>query len=155
MADFIRKGKSRLMFAPAVANKAAPTRAEITAATQLSIDLRTINGMTVETSRVTRPNLAELFTPTRKGEKTTEATSLVMYDNDTTHTVRDVLAEDTEGFLIYMPYGDVPAERCEVWPVVITGNNDDLTIENELARYIVSIGVTSTPEQDAVIPAAV
>jgi hypothetical protein len=151
---FFRRGKTKIMFLPAVADLAAPTRAEITAGTDLSPQIADVNGFDITNTPIETPNLAEAYTTTIDGEDKSGASSFVMYDDDTSTAVRSTIAKGTAGFILILPYGDVPTKRCEVWPVKVTGQNDIITTGNEAARYNSSYAVTRTPEQDAVVPAA-
>src|SRR5687768_17359539 len=109
MAKFFRRGVSKIRWAPAVAGT-SPTRPEITAGTDLSPDLNEINGFQLSNSPIPVQNLAEKFTPQIDGEDTVADSSLVFNDDDTTTTIRTAIAKGTAGFLIFMPYGDVPTK---------------------------------------------
>lgn len=153
MARFFRRGKSKIHFLPAVADLAAPTRVEITAGDDLSPQVAEINGFELSNSPIPTPNLADQFTPQIDGEDTVADSSLIFYDDDASSTVRTLLAKGTAGFLLMLPYGDVPTKRGEVWPVKTTGVNDQWSIGNDPARFAVGFAITEVPEQDAVIPA--
>lgn len=155
MARFFRRGVSAIHFLPAVANLAAPTRAEITAGDDLTAAVAEINGFQLSNSPIPTPNLAEVFTPQIEGEDTVADSSLVFNDDDTDEVIRTALAKGTAGFLLLLPYGDTPTKRAEVWPVTSTGVNDEWSVGNDPARFAVGFAVTATPEQDAVVPAAV
>ncbi len=154
MANFFRKGRSKMRFLPAVAGS-SPTRAEITAGTDLSPKIASISGFGVQNARIPTPNLGEVFTPEIDGpDEVTGASALTFYDDDTTTTIRTTLAKGTVGFILMMPYGDIATKRCEVWPVKTTGVNDEpWSVGNDPARFVVGFAVTSTPTQNGVIPA--
>lgn len=153
MPKFFRRGVSDIVLAPAVANVAAPTRAEITAGVDLSEALADITGFDFSGSRIPTPNLASRFTPQIAGEDTVGDATLTFYDDDTSTTVRAAVAKGTVGYLIFMPYGDTPTKRAEVWHVETMAVGDIYTMGNDAARFSVGIGVLDPPEQDAVIPA--
>jgi hypothetical protein len=161
---FFRRGKSKISFLPAVAattvvNGATvpgdPTRAEITAGTPLSASVAEVSGFQLSNSPIATPNLADTFTPQIDGEDTVADSSLTFYDDDTATTIRTSQAKGTAGFMLLMPYGDTPTKRCEVWPVKSTGVNDEWSVGNDPARFAVGYAVTGTPNQAAVVPAAV
>jgi hypothetical protein len=154
MAGFFRRGITEFHFLPAVADLAAPTRVEITAGENLSEFISEVSGWQLTNSPIPTPRLARRYTTQIPGEDTTEASTLTLDDDKDDTTVRDGLPKDEEGFILYMPYGDVPTDRCEVWPVTITGNNDTISMGNDPARYVVGFAITGVPNQDAVIPAA-
>lgn len=98
--------------------------------------------------------MAHRFTPQIPGEDTTADSSLTLDDDNASTATRTALAKDTAGFLLLMPYGDVPTKRCEVWPVTVTGLNDQHTTDNTPARTVAGFVVTAVPQQNGVIPAA-
>lgn len=159
MSKFVRRGTEKWVFAPAVASLAAPTRTEITAGTILTApggtaQLAATSGFTGETSQVPFPAMSSLFTPSLPGEQTVGTPSLTFYDDTTATAIRTALADGATGFIIRMPYGDVPTRRCSVWPIIVGGTNDgDATTANEPATFTVSLGITDVPQKTAVIPA--
>lgn len=150
---FRRRKGSRVMFLPAIANINAPTRAEITAGVNLTPQIAEIDGFSFSNDPIATPDLGSSFDSTIPGVDTAENPSLTIYDDDASVALRTSLAKDASGFVVLMPYGDVPTKRCEVWPVTSTGVNDEWTVGNEAARFTVAFAVTSTPSQNAVIPA--
>jgi len=153
MAKFFRRGVSKVRWLPAVAGT-SPTRAEITAGTELSLQLGGITGFGIANQRIPTPNLGERFTPSIDGpDETSGDSSITFYDDDTTTTIRTTLAKGTTGYILLLPYGDVPTKRCEVWNVKSTGVNDEpYSTGNEPARFMVSFAVLVQPTQGGVIP---
>lgn len=152
MANFFRRGKSKIIFAPAVAG-VSPTRAEITAGTPLSLQVNSVDGFELTNSPIPTPNLNDQFTSQIDGEDTVANSALTFLDDDSASTVRTALAKGTAGYLLLLPYGDVPTKRCEVWKVKSTGTNDQWSIGNDPARFKVTFAVTAVPVQNGVIPA--
>jgi hypothetical protein len=156
MAKFFRRGKSKIRFCPLVANPAAPTRAELTAGTDLSDFVAEIGGFSLSNSPISTPDLGASFTKSIPGEDTTDESSLTLYDDDQASGApyRTTLARGVEGYIVLMPYGDIPARRCEVWHVISTGINEEWSLGNDSARTSVTFSVNSVPQQNAVVPAA-
>lgn len=154
MAKFFRRGVSKIKFVPAVATLAAPSRVEITAGTDLSPYVAEISGFQLTNSPITTPNLADDFTGQISGEDTVSDSSLTLYDDSSSTTVRTAIPKGTAGYLILMPYGDTATKRCEVWPVTVVGFNDEWTTGNDAARSNVGFAVTARPTQAAIVPAA-
>lgn len=152
MAKFFRRGISKIKWLPAVAGT-SPTRAEITAGTDLSPQVSEINGYQLSNSPIVAPNLAEQFSPQIDGEDTVADSSLVFNDDDALTTIRTAMAKGTAGFLVFFPYGDVPTKRCEVWPCKSTGVNDEWNTGNNAARFAIGTSVTKTPTQNGITPA--
>jgi hypothetical protein len=154
MSDFFRRGLSEIHFCPTVSSLAAPSRAEVAAGTDLSPAIAEINGFNFSNSPIMTPKLSTTFTTQIPGEDTTDTSTLTFYDDDADDDMRSALVKGTEGVLVFMPYGDTPGLRAEVWPAISTGVNDQWTMSNEAAKFQVAFAITEAPEQDAVVPAA-
>ncbi len=152
MPDVFRRGLSEIHFCPAVASLAAPSRAEVTAGTDLTPAVAAINGFQFSNSPIMTPKLSTTFTTQIPGEDTSPTSSLDFYDDDADDAIRDALTKGTTGFLVFMPYGDVPGARAEVWPAITTGANDQWTMSNEAAKFQVAFAITEAPVQEAVVP---
>lgn len=153
MARFIPAGKEKWRWLPAVANKAAPTRAEITAGTDLTPHIATIDGFTRDVGDADASDWGSATDKTVPGTTSLPTSSMGFYDDDTVTTVRDLIgAEGVNGFMARFPYGDVPAKDMEVWPVRSKGLNRPAN-RAETAKFNVGFSITDTPELDAVVPA--
>lgn len=152
MAKFFRRGVSLIRFLPAVANPAAPTAPEISAGTNLTASIGGISGFQLSNSPIPVPDLSTIFTSQITGEDTVADSSLTINDDDTTSTIRTTLAKGTSGFILLQPYGATAAKRCEVWPIKVTGYNDEWSLDNSNAKSVVQFAITGTPTQNAVNP---
>lgn len=152
----------KVVFAPAVASLAAPTRSEIDNGVVLvnpgvyqDDGLVTMTGFETAPAFIDVPDAATDTTPRIPGRKGSVDASLTFYETNTgTSPNRTALAEGTSGFLIRMPYGDVATRRAEVWPIT-TGavNTSQLDNGNDAGTFTVNVAVTAPPEKNAVIPA--
>lgn len=153
MARFFRRGVSKIHFLPAVADLAAPTRAEITAGTSLTPYVNAIQGFQLSNSPIPVRNMEDVFTPQIDGEDTVQDSGFTLNDDTTDDAIRTLLPKGTAGYILLLPYGDVATKRCEVWPVKVTGYNDIWSADNDPAQSAVTFAITDVPEQDGVIPA--
>lgn len=149
---FFRRGISAIKFLPAVAG-ASPTRAEITAGTDLTAQVAEIQGFQLSNAPIPVPDLSDTFTASIDGEDTVADSALILYDLSDTAALRTALAKGTAGFLILFPYGDVVGKRLEKWPCKSTGVNDEWQVTADPARYQVGFAVTARPTQNGVTPA--
>jgi hypothetical protein len=152
MAKFFRRGVSLVRFLPAVANPAAPSGAEISAGTVLTAAISAISGFQLSNSPIPVPDLATVFTAQINGEDTVADSTLTLNDDDTTTAIRTALAKGTSGFILLQPYGATAGKRCEVWPVKVTGYNDEWSVDNTNAKSVVGFAITGVPTQNAVNP---
>lgn len=154
MARFFRRGVSKVYFLPAVAApETGPTTAEVTAGTSLTNDVAEIAGFQLSNSPIATPDLQSTFTKTIVGEDTTDTSTITFYDSDAaSNPIRTALAKGAAGFIVLMPYGSTAAKRVETWPVRSTGVNDEWTVGNDPARFMVGFAVTDVPSQNGVAP---
>jgi hypothetical protein len=129
MAAFIRRGKEKWVFAPAVSSIAAPTRSEINAGTILTVpgttsQLVAFAGFATDIADADTSDLSSTQDTAIPGTTPVATPTLTFKDDDSSTTIRAALAEGTSGFIIRMPYGDVPTKRCSVWPVRVGSQND-------------------------------
>lgn len=152
MAKFFRRGVSKMLFAPSVAGT-SPTRGEITASADMTPQVAGISGFQLTNAPIGVPNLKDIFTPQIQGEDTVSDSTLTFNDDDTSTAIRTALAKGTAGFVLLMPYGDVPTKRMEKWPARTTGVNDEWSVDNTPAKFVVGFAITDVPVQNGVIPA--
>lgn len=146
MAKFFRRGVTKVRFLPAVAAATlVPTRAEITAGTDLSTLLAAIDGWELQNNPIPTPDMADAFTGNIPGEDTASDSSLTFYDDDASTTKRTTLAKGTAGFIYVMPYGDVSGKRAETFPIRVTRVTDEKTVGNDPARFVVGVAITAPP----------
>lgn len=158
MAAFIRRGKEKWVFAPAVASIAAPSRAEITAGTILTVpgttsQLVAFSGFATDIADADTSDMSSIQDTAIPGTIPVATPTLTFKDDDASTTIRAALAEGTAGFIIRMPYGDVPTKRCTVFPVRVGSINDGEELGNEAAKFMVRFSQTAAASKVAVIPA--
>lgn len=152
MARFFRRGVSAVKFVPACAGT-SPTRAEITAGTDLTAQVAAIGGFALNNAPIATPDLATGFDSQIDGPDTTDASTLTFYDDDAATVIRSALAKGVSGFVLLFPYGDVTGKRVEKWPVKSTGVNDQWGLDAAAAQFQVGFAVTAKPGQSGVTPA--
>ncbi len=157
MSRAIRRGIERWFVSPAApANPKAPTRAEITAATEITESIAGVNGFSLTNSPVPTPDMASRFDKTVAGIDSAGESSLNMWDEvlqgGTEDAARDVLAKDTDLTIFRFPYGDIAGKRMEVWETTSTGVNDQIDLA-AAGQYQVGFSIREVPEQNAVVPA--
>lgn len=153
--------REKVVYCPAINSLAAPTRAEFNAGIVLVTPglredegLQGMDGFESASSFIEVPDAATDFDGKIPGRKQAGEPALTFYESDTSWPKRTALAEDTAGFIVRMPYGDVAGRRCEVYPVTVASKNtSQLTSGNDAGTFKVMFAITAKPEKDAVIPA--
>lgn len=153
VGPYFVRGVTRFVACPVVANLAAPTRAELTAGTALT-NIVGIGGFSLTRAFLPTPDLDSAFTGNVAGELTAGDCSLTFKDVRGDTENRDALAEGTSLVLVKMDYGDYPGERCECWPVISGGVNQQVDLAS-YGQFKVDFSVPEPPQKTAVIPAAV
>jgi len=153
---FIRRGVSKFLFAPTIANPASVTRAEITSAEDLSDEIADVSGWQLENQAVEVPDLGSTFEKNIPGTDSAADSSLTFYEDKVGDDIDALLPKGTEGFVLIMRKGDIPAsESMDVFAVRVGSKGSEYSIGNDPARMVVSFTITEEPELDTTIPAAV
>lgn len=156
MSRFIRRGKSKIRFAPTIANPDAVSRAEITSSTDLTPSIAEVAGFMLEGSQVATPDMGSDFDSSIPGIDSAADSSLTFYEDDTASTIETLLPKGTEGYVLLFRKGDVPAsDSLDVFPVNVGSRGPEWSAGNDPARFQVRFSITAKPSLDVTIPAAV
>lgn len=152
---FFPTGTTKYLWLPAIAAATLiPTRTEINAGTDLSVDLAEVSGWTVSSDLIDTPDINKRFTSRIPGRITAEDSSLAFYEDRVGDDVRALLPRDEEGFIVRMGGGDVPASLGDTFPVTVSSLSKAEGTDDEAAKLTVSFAITAEPAEDWVIPAA-
>lgn len=151
---YFRPETTKVKWATTLATYATPTRAEITAATELSGEIAEITGFNVVAESIDTPDLANRFVSKIPGRITAEDSSINFYASSTGFTdARSVLPRNTTGFLIFMDGGDVTTTgRMDIWPCTVASVGILRGLEDP-AMQQVTFTPTRVPAENVVIPA--
>lgn len=151
---YYRRGLTKVIWVPTIAAQATPTRTEIDAGTELSPEVGEVEGWQVTSGVTETPALGSRFDAKIDGAISADDSSLTLYASQDGDDVRTLLTRGTNGFVIWMDEGDVPAQTMDVFPVRVLsqGKVRDL---NDAAKINVQFAVTREPSENVTIPAAV
>lgn len=161
MADeYWRRGLSKVYWS-ATAVTTNPTAAQIAASVDLTPQIGGMEGFETAVERIAVENLASTFTPGLTGPQTIGNPRITFHDkkkptpptNATYDAIRVALVEGATGTLILCPYGTTTGSRVELWQAQSGGANDQWSLGNETAKYVVEFGITATPNKSAVTAA--
>ncbi len=161
MAKYIPSGKAKVVFAPAVANIAAPTQAEINAGTVLTVaggtlidGLESMEGWETAVNNIEVPDVQNTFDGEIPGRTKSSGAKTNHYDNDAAATIRTALAEGTAGFMVIMRYGQTTGKRSEVYPCKVSALNDSqVNADNKAAMFTADFSITSAPNKNGLVTA--
>lgn len=154
---FNRKGTTKIKFLPVIASTALlPTRAEITAGTDLTENISALDGWSIENQPIETPDMESTFVKKIDGDDQAADSSLTMYEDSTLDDIETDLAKGTVGYICIFSKGDVAANKgLDVFPVKVASNSKAYTTDNEAASITVQFVVTDRPALNQTVPAAV
>lgn len=155
MPKYINRGTLKLWFVPTLVSQTTPSIAAITAGTDLTARMAAISGFTFSATKVETPTLDTVFDLAIAGTLSAEDSVLTVYDiDDAVDAVKTALGTvNTNGFLVFAPYGLTTTKKCEVWPVNIGSFSTTKTVENEAAKSMASVFITAAPTLAATLAA--
>lgn len=156
MGRFSRKGTTKIKFLDTIAASSyIPTRAELDAGLDITKPVAAVDGFTLENQSIETPDMESTFDAEIPGSDKAEASTLTFYEDLVSSTLEEDLAKDTEGFIVFLRKGDVPASNSmDVFPVRVASNSAAYTVDNEAAKFMVKFTITDEPVQGAPVPAA-
>lgn len=143
---------TKIVYVLTLANKSAPTRAEINGGKELSGQVSAVNGFTVSSGLIDAPDYGSRFTSKTPGRTEVANSSLTFYQSQDTNDIRRVLPRNTTGYILIMWGGDVPTQMMDVFPITVTSVGKSIP-DNADADIVVQFAITSIPAEDVTIPA--
>jgi hypothetical protein len=151
---YFNAGTTQVHFLPSIAAaNLTPTRAEITAGTNLTGEVADLAGWSVTGGEIDTPDLGSTFTDKIPGKTSVDDSSLTFYADEAGNDVRDVLPRGTTGFIVIMDGGDVAGRPADVFPVRVRSVPKIRSAGEDSARLTVSFSITAEPAEDVAIPA--
>lgn len=157
MARFFRRGKTRVFFLPTiVSGTKAPTVAEITAGTDLSLSTNDITGFSFANQPIDVPDLASAFTSKIPGPDEADDSTLKLYVDSVTNPLLTTLAKDVAGYIVIKDYkigAMAAADKVDTWPIIVASTAKDYSLGNDPATFTSTFTITSPPAVEiAVLP---
>ncbi|WAZ20165.1 hypothetical protein STRCI_001264 [Streptomyces cinnabarinus] len=149
---YIPPGTRAYYWVPTIAVKAAPTRVELDAGTDLTGEVADVSGFQTTSESTDTPDLGSRFTSKIPGRITADDSSITLYASEDSQDVRQLLPRDTAGFIVQFPEGDVAARTMDVFPVKVSSAPKETSIEDP-GKIMVQFTVTSEPVENVTVPA--
>ena len=159
--QYFRRGRSKALLVPTIADQDHPTVAELGAGTDLSAAVTAIAGFDTSTSRISQAVLAHKQNVQIDGEQTFGDATITLLEDDGTSGGDSVaiaaaytaLVEDATGYIVLAPTSTAATKKVEVWPVKIGAKNRQWSLDNEMAKYAVAFAITGAPSKAATVTA--
>lgn len=150
---YINVGTSKPYWVPSISNKAAPTRGELNAGTNLSGDLNAADGWKTTSDQVETPDMNSRFTSKIPGRISADDSSLTVYADLGGVDARALMPVDTNGFIVWLDGGDVTGRKMDVYPVRVASHGKERSTEGKDAATIeITFSITSQPAENVTIP---
>ncbi|MFF1686080.1 hypothetical protein [Streptomyces sp. NPDC058254] len=149
---YYRRGVTKVLWVPTIANKQTPSRAELAAGTSLEAETGAMDGWQTTSETVPTPALGSRFTSVVGGEITADDSSLTFWASKNGEDVRTLLVREASGFVVWMDEGDVPTQTMDVYPVTVTSQAKVREMDNA-AQIMCQFAITSEPAENVTIPA--
>ncbi|MEH0547286.1 hypothetical protein QA802_30635 [Streptomyces sp. B21-105] len=150
---YYRRGTTKVLWVPTIANTSAPTRVELNAGTALEGETGAMAGWQTTSATVPTPALGSRFTPVVGGEITAADSSLTFWASKDGDDVRTLLNREDTGFIVWMDEGDVEAQTMDIFPVTVTSQAKVRELD-QAAQIMAQFAITSEPAENVAIPAA-
>ncbi|WP_326780434.1 hypothetical protein OG481_09820 [Streptomyces longwoodensis] len=148
---YYRRGTTKVLWLPAVADRNNVSRAEINAGTALEGETGAMSGWQTTSGTVPTPALGSRFTPVVGGEITASDSSLTFWASKDGDDVRTLLVREAKGFIVWMDEGDVPGQTMDVYPVQVTTQAKVRELDGA-AQIMAQFAITSEPAENVTIP---
>ncbi|MFI6819268.1 hypothetical protein ACIBG7_43255 [Nonomuraea sp. NPDC050328] len=146
------KGSLKWIFVATIANKSLVTRAEINSGTDLTKQVAAWSGFTTSTQFVNTPDANSRFTSKITGDIEAEDSSLTIYLDPSGNDARQLMPQDTIGYILRMDAGDVPGRRMDNFPIQVGSVGKPFEMGDAVVG-VFSFAITDEPAQNIAIPA--
>jgi hypothetical protein len=148
---YLAVGIRKVYWVPAIANKNSPTRAELNAGTDLTAEIMTMTGWSLQGSTLDTPDMGTTFTSQVPGRRTSPQNDITFYLSQNSNDVRSLLPQNTSGFMVIPWEGDVTGQKMDVFPARVVTQANDPNPENP-GQTVISFAITSLPGISIAIP---
>lgn len=152
---FFQPEVSRVHFLPTIAaTTLIPTRAEITAGTNVTAEIADLSGWQVRADMIATPDLASRFVSQIAGRTKAEQSSITYYADKTGDDIRTVNPRGQTGYIVFMDGGDVPTTgKMDVYPVEVAAVGKARSTGDQALQVTIDYAITGPPAEDVAIPA--
>ena len=135
-----------------ISNYLAPTRAEINAGTDISAQVETVNGWSLQGAMVDVPDMGSRFTSQVPGRLTSPTNDVTAYLSQNSIDIRGLLPRDANGYMVCLWEGDVVGNQMDVFPARVVTQAVDTTVDDP-GKVTISFAITRLPAINLSIPA--
>lgn len=150
---YTNPGVTKIYFCTTISNKAAPTRSELNAGTDLSGEVNAISGFTTTGDDVETPDMNSTFTSKIPGRTSADDSSITFYADVTGADARALLPRGTNGYIVIMDGGDVVGSLMDVYPIRVKSQGKPRSTDGkDPATVEIQMSITAEPAENVEIP---
>lgn len=114
-------GTTKVIIVPTITTLATgPTRAQLTAGTDVSDEISSITGWMITSEDVPTADLGKRFVPKISGRLTAANSALQFWADKTGTDIRELLEIDQDTHVVFLDGGDVPGSPMDVFKVNVS-----------------------------------
>lgn len=152
---FLRRGISKILWAPELKDPKYPSRREIAGAFALTDAVSDIEGWALENDPIETPDMGSTFNSSIPGNDKAENSSLTFYEDRFSDAIEQQLPKGAKGYVVLLRKGDLPGSRSvDVFPVQVATRAATYSTGNEAAKFKVDYTITDEPSLDRPVPQA-
>jgi len=145
---------TKIYWLATVANLATgPTRAELTAALDLTDEVADISGWSTTSSTIDTPDLGTRFTGKVGGRTSAGDSSITFHGSRDGDDIRQDLSEDLPGFIWIADGGDVEDFLADLFPVSVLSIGKLRAVDGKNFQITVPFSISRKPVENLKIPA--
>ncbi|MDH6624419.1 hypothetical protein M2271_002221 [Streptomyces sp. LBL] len=153
---FLRRGISKILWAPDLNDPKYPRRQEITKAFGLTDAVSDIEGWALENDPIETPDMGSTFNSSIPGNDKAENSSLTFYEDRFSDDIEQQLPKGAKGYVVFLRKGDIPGSRSvDVFPAQVATRAATYSTGNEAAKFKVDFTIIDEPSLDAPVPEAI
>lgn len=154
-ARFIRRGISKILWSPTIVNKNSVSRAELTAAEDISKEVADMAGWLLENNSVATPDMGSSFEGSIPGTDQVGDSSITLYEDMEEEEIEALFPKLASGYLLLLRKGDKPGSNSlDCFPSRVASKGNEFSTGNDPARFVVKFNITEDPGIDGPVPAA-
>ena len=150
---YFQPGIVKIYFATTLADPAAPTRSEITGATDLTPEIDDIAGWTTSTAFIETKDASSRVRPQLAGATTFEGSSITFNGSSDGQDARTVFTRGQTGYIVICDSGDATGKKADVYPVEVGAIAKLRSLDNAPFKIRVDFGITGLPDEEVALPA--
>ena len=154
-ARFIRRGVSKFLWSPTIADKNAVTRAELESAEDITKQVAEVAGWMLENTSVPTPDAGSTFDSSIPGTDTVNDSTVTLYEDMDEEELEALFPKLAEGYFLILRKGDKPGSNSlDCFPSRVASKGSEIDLGNTPSRFVVKMNITEEPGLDGPVPPA-